>query len=529
MEGIESPDSPLIQTTDGPNRDHPYYGILPYIATKDPVKIMGTIFHSSSDISNVPVQHREPLDRLFNMFYIRDRHRITTMSHTFVNLIENRPQPQIEELKRVHNLVAYLIGYPWPYETATLYLLREGKFVSPSSQWPGFGITIEGDVPTFQPASAYSEIPCFMGIKNLDNRFKRSVAVMRDGKIYGNSDGTAHLPIVNDLATTIKRFTDVKEHWAIAQLINTPPDVVGRDAFCIRLFQSLAWFNQSKSQNLENQEIRLVLIAMAFESLLRIDLRPAPSQDNGKKTTGTRPTEHFIGALHTLLGPVNNLEKWASQFYEARSNAVHQGFANSLHLRTGPDKKKPFAVGGLADIGETIYRLCVNTTLAGHFVTKNYRLAGALVHVQEIIITLIKVLKDPKSGTDQKWEKVKDAGSLIHNYTTNQIQENTTYEVVELLLDLYLNLPSSQANTNRRPLQALATAAREKDLEQLVPLAREIPQQIHESRGTPNFIFEGLEDANAVGIAQILQWACHAIILFDDRRRHAAQQTQSNH
>ena len=151
------------------------------------------------------------------------------------------------------------------------------------------------------------------------------------------------------------------------------------------------------------------------------------------------------------------------------------------------------------------------------------------MHVQEIIIKLIKVLKDPKSGTDQKWEKVKDAGSLIRNYTTNQIQENTTYEVVALLLDLYLNLQSSQANTNRRALEDLATAARAKDLERLTPLAKEMPQLIQNSVRTPAFIFTGLGHAEAVGAVQILQWACHAIILFHDQRRHAAQHTQSNH
>ncbi len=523
---MDSPDAPKIHTTNGPDHTHPYYGILPYIATNRPITIMGTTFYSSIDTSSVPDQHRAPLNQLLNMFYIRDRHRITRMSYTYVELIENRPEPQIEALKRVHNLLAFLIGSAWPYETATFYLLREGTFRSHSSQWPGLGVTVEGDVPTSQSTSTYSETPCFTGIKNLDNRFKRSVGVMRDGRIFGDSDNTAGLSIVQDLVTIIQRSIEARDHWAIAQLIKTPSDVVRRDAFCKRIFRSLAWFNQSKSRNLENQEIRVVLLAMAFESLLGIDIGPAQSQDKGKNSAGTRTTEHFIGALLTLLGPVKNLREWAAQFYDARSSAVHRGFADSLHLRTQLDDNNRFAVGGLADIGETIYKLCINTTLAGHFAAKNYRLAGALVHVQEIIVKLIKVLKDPKSNTNEKWEKVKETGNLIQNYTINQIQENTTYEVVVLLLQLYLNLPTSHTDTARSSLEKLTQAAKTKDVNQ--SLAQDIQRLIHQSHGKPELIFTELEHAEAAGLAQILQWACHAIILFGDRRTHPAQQTQIN-
>ena len=514
-------ESPAIPTRSGPSIIHTYYGILPYIWTENPVSIFGTTFRGNHDLTGLPAVDAQNLRDIFQVFYLRHNERIGQMSYTILQLRENSPEPQLKRLSEAHQLLAFLLSdHSYPYEQATLYLLRLGTFHGRVAQ-PGGPVILEGQRANLKPhaGGAMESVPVFMGLRNADNRFSRIVSVRADSKIYGDSD-RHRLGVLTHFSNLLDQQLRRKSHWPITHLVETTPVLASKDTFLEKLFRSLNWYNQSTSSKLENEETRLVFLATAFECLLDISLSEPDMEDGAaaspRKTSGV--TEHFVRSLQTLLGPVPRLQEWANQFYSSRSSAVHRGRAESLHFRAGSSKKgeQKLSINSLADLGERIYRICVVTVLAGHYAAEEFDIAGSFVHTQELVFRVIKALNDPNKFPDEKLKEVQRISRSIRNYAIEGITEPTVYEATALLVDLFLQTAPPMSTGLKAAMEDLVASAKLKG-----------NQEVYESMSKFMCFFpgglridaslQGNERLTTMGVYQFLGWASHATTLFHEQ------------
>ena len=507
-------ESPAIPTRSGPSITHTYYAILPYIWTENPVTIFGTTFRGNHDLADLKAADAENLKKLFQIFYLRHNERISQMSYAIVQLIENNPEPQFKRLSAAQQLLAFILSkYSYRYEQSTLYLLRLGTLHSPIQQSNG-PIVLESPRPS--AGGGWEIVPAYIGLRNVDNRFKKAISVRLDAKIYGNSD-MHNLGVLTHLERLMDQQSRTSENRPIVQLLETKPELIRNDTFLERVFRSLKWYNQSTSNNLESEEAGLVFLATAFECLLEVSLSESEMEGEAVKGARRHPgvTEHFVRSLQTLLGPVPRLPEWATQFYNARSAAVHQGRAESHHFlaRTGKQKGQQLSINSLADLGEKIYQLCLTTVLAGHFAAEKFHLAGSFIHTQELVHRVTKVLKDTNKSPDDKLREVERISSSIRNYAIEGITEPTVYEATALLLDLFLQTAPPMDAGLKAAMEDLAASAKLKD-----------NQAVYESMSKFKRFFpggmrldanlQGNERLTAMGVYQFLGWASHATTLF---------------
>jgi hypothetical protein len=511
-------ESPAIPTRSGPNITHTYYGILPYIWTENPVTIFGTTFRGNHDLADLKASDAENLKKLFQIFYLRYNERISQMSYAIVQLIENNPEPQFKRLSAAQQLLAFILNkYSYRYEQSTLYLLRLGTLHVPVQQSNG-PIVLESPRPSV--SGGWETVPAYIGLRNIDNRFKKAISVRLDAKIYGNSD-MHNFGVLTHLERLVDQQSRTSEDWPIVRLLETKPERMGNDTFLERVFRSLKWYNQSTSNTLESEEAGLVFLATAFECLLEVSLSESEMEGEAVKGARRNPgvTEHFVRSLQTLLGPVPRLPEWATQFYNARSAAIHRGRAEAHHFLAGPSKHKgqQLSIKSLADLGMMIYRICFTTVLAGHFAAEKFDLAGSFFHTQELVNRVIKVLKDTNKSPDDKLREVQRISSSIRNYGIEAITESTVYEATALLLDVFLQMAPPMDAGLKAAMEELAASAKLKGnpavYESMSMFMRFFPRGIW-----PDDSLKGNERLIAIGVYKFLGWASHATILFHEQR-----------
>lgn len=138
----------------------------------------------------------------------------------------------------------------------------------------------------------------------------------------------------------------------------------------------------------------LVNLAIAFESLLDLE-------------AGGKVTTRFKEAVGLLVGDVPRLDSWLTQFYEARSQIVHEGRSASLMFVATDEPKKPskspeLEYRSLVSYGRQVFQVCVATVLTGAQIAERLKLASLLVTNQQRLERICQVLsKGDEAPTDR--------------------------------------------------------------------------------------------------------------------------------
>jgi hypothetical protein len=131
-------------------------------------------------------------------------------------------------------------------------------------------------------------------------------------------------------------------------------------------------------------------LAIAFEALL--------SLPEGQKT------DRIVDAIALLLGRVSRLDVWAAQFYDARSEIVHEGKTEKLYFQAIDSMNK--RSGGTAPIqvlhrsllgyGRRVFHLCMGTLLFGSELAEHAGLAEKLMTQEERFESMCRILSNDK-------------------------------------------------------------------------------------------------------------------------------------
>jgi hypothetical protein len=158
-----------------------------------------------------------------------------------------------------------------------------------------------------------------------------------------------------------------------------------------RVLTALEWYNRSCSGGLDD-EVLLINLAVAFESLLGLE-------------AGEKVTARFNQAIEVLLGPIPRLRSWSTQFYDARSQIVHEGRTRRLMFVPVDDPSKSKGSGedlryrDLMVYGRTVFRICAVTILTGARLAEKLRVADLFrtnrERLEEICRGISKASGDP--------------------------------------------------------------------------------------------------------------------------------------
>ncbi len=362
---------------------------MPYLKTTECVVVRGIPFWPSQDLETnheVDDDCKAHLRSLFSMFYLINDIRIEQMAYTHFHLESNHKKPS-EELTRLRE-ARILIGFHYSsphfpggdpfllHEHADLYLFsaaRVSKFL--------IGIENDNVLESQDQEGPHSyEVDGYEGILN----WHSSVWASTESRIYPSLPNF-WLNKSQDLSHDIRLIEHHSHLWAFHQFINAREKVNEETRQCI--FTAMEWYNRSCSGHI-SEEVSLIHLATAFESLLNLP-------------QGPDLTLRFKESLALLVGNIPRLESWIEQFYNARSKILHQGYWPHLGFYAADSdayksilkqKQEGVVYRSLASYGRRIFRLCLQTILAGVITTKEAGLTSLFFHNQERLQSICKHL-----------------------------------------------------------------------------------------------------------------------------------------
>jgi hypothetical protein len=170
-----------------------------------------------------------------------------------------------------------------------------------------------------------------------------------------------------------------------------------------RVLTAIAWYNRANT--IENDDDNAIInIGVAFETLLGL---PKDAK-----------TDRFVDAVSLLLGRISRLGLWAEQFYDARSDVVHQGKTERLSFV--PTKQKTAAESplyhSLLAYGRHIFQLCVGTLLFGANLGARAGLRERLITNQERFELICRIFDDSTLSMEGRFAAVDEALNLIEKF-----------------------------------------------------------------------------------------------------------------
>ncbi|MEE9429859.1 MAG: hypothetical protein V3V16_02395 [Melioribacteraceae bacterium] len=156
-----------------------------------------------------------------------------------------------------------------------------------------------------------------------------------------------------------------------------------------RLIRSMKWYNRSINNNISDHE-QLIYLSVSFESLL----------DLGKEKN---ITNRFKNSINILLGNNSKLNAWITQFYNARSEIVHRGYANDLNFSADQKNKEKTHYRDLLSYGRRIFQILFNSIIVSEYFKNSTNLVDLFISNRERVDLLIKKINknDTKSVLEQ--------------------------------------------------------------------------------------------------------------------------------
>lgn len=370
------------------------FAFFPYLKTSGPVHYRELTIRSSDDSDDLPSDAIQHFEELRAMFFLRDHLRIQKMSYAFYTSSEGSSSTSefTRQLIEFQTLVRFVYSTPHPifgdpflrYEHASLYLLQP-KTVSKHLLVSDHNVEILPEAQSLEFDSG-SETEGYEGW--LDD--ESYLWVTHGSRIFPPT-ARLWLNISQDLSVDLNyRLSPSRLYAPVAEYFKTRDKT---DNLGERILTALAWYNRSITVDID-ESVALVRLAIAFESLL--DLEP-----------GKRVTARFKEAVGLLVGDVPRLDSWLTQFYEARSQIVHEGRSTRLMFvasnEPGKSSKSPeLEYRSLVSYGRQVFQVCVATLLTGAQIAERLKLASLLVTNQQRLERICQVLSKGDEAPDDR-------------------------------------------------------------------------------------------------------------------------------
>lgn len=358
-----------------------WIAVFPYLKTTDSLKYKDLEIHSSQNISELDTDISSYVDDLSSMFFLRDDVRIKNLSIvtcTTKNEITN-PIDFIDKLNEFQSLISYIYSIPHHtsgepflnFEHSTYYLFRPIK-LNPELLYSGHNVEILSKDKKLNTNEA-TDIPGYEGRINGKSYFW----IVKNERIFPTS-ARIWLNISQDISNDFFRASNL--FYSIVSFFSSRSE---NDELAQRILTAITWYNRTNQMDIE-EEIALINLSIAFESLLNLD-RAGNIKSRFKET------------VNTLLGGLPRLDSWATQFYEARSQIVHEG--KSKRLAFNPTDNAQNNNGDnifyrpLVTTGRQIFQACVATIITGSKLSENMGLSSHFVTNKQRLENICKTVR----------------------------------------------------------------------------------------------------------------------------------------
>jgi hypothetical protein len=353
------------------------FAVFPFLKTTHPVTIGPHTFQSTNDLTGLSASDAERLSEIADMLFLKDDFRIRSASFTAMRHIKiDRGSAELDVLQNVQAIVAYayasphaIFGDPFlPYENASMVVFSP-QAVSIHLLQPDYNV-VPLSPRTLIPDER-GEVDGYAGLYN----FRHYFWIAKGSRLYGPSPDPG-LNISQDLSTDLgTRGRSDAPYQRLGGLLLRPlkPNAT-------RLFTALRWYNAANEDNL-NDDSALVNLAIAFEAVLGL---PASEK-----------SDRFVDAISLILGRTPRLDRWAQQFYAARSQIAHEGGTTLRRFSVATSKPdEAHLYQSLSSYGRQVFRLCLSTLLLGMELAEEIGLEAKLVTNQERFEHVCEVLGD---------------------------------------------------------------------------------------------------------------------------------------
>ncbi len=362
--------------------------VFPFLKTQGEVSIGGLTFRSTDVTEGLPAEQAASVSEIADMLFLKDNLRIRSASYAIVPFVDLNHQPHdVGALANLQAFVAY--GYCLPrFEFGDIFLTPEHASmvlltpcrVSMFALSPGTHVTEIG--PAGAPiADERNEVEGYAGLYGLRHWF----CAVKGSRLYPPRPQFT-LNDAQDMSYDIESMTKARiDYRLLSELLCKPASQVAS-----RVFTALRWFNAANNEE-DDDSAAIVELSIAFEALLRL-----PREQK---------TKHFTEAVSLLLGRTPRLDVWAEQFYEARSQVVHEGSTQKLRF-LATDKQKGPAYQSLLVYGRQVFQLCLGTVLSGAELAEKAGLQEKFVTNQERFGEICKLLGDAAIPARERLEKI---------------------------------------------------------------------------------------------------------------------------
>jgi len=377
------------------------FAVFPFLKTSRALSIGHLTFRSTDATDALSPEQVVYVQEIAGMLFLQDDLRIKSASYAVVPLVDmNAPITNVEHLTNVQSVVAYRYAQP-RHEFADLFLSPEhcSMAVFTPARLFASGVRPDFHVHAADPKCALvaddrGQVGGYAGLYN----FRHYFWVARGSRVYGPKP---HLTLnqSQDLSRDLHDAMAPRADFRLLSELLRKPDTQTSS----RIFTAVRWFNAANNEA-NDDAAALVNLSIAFEALLSL-----PPADK---------TDRLTDAISLLLGRLPRLGSWARQFYDARSQIVHEGRAQQLRFVATDSRKATEGplYQSLLSYGRQIFQLCLGTLLVGAELAESAGLEEKLVTNQERFQRICRVLEDKTVPARERLEHIGPIVAAIKQY-----------------------------------------------------------------------------------------------------------------
>jgi hypothetical protein len=415
--------------------------VFPFLKTRSEVSIGRLTFRSTDVLAGLTVEQAEQMREIRAMLFLKDDLRIDSASFA---IVPSSSRCSDEHLENVRALVAYHYATPHPLtgnpflspEHASLVVFTRDR-VALSLVRPPFHVSDVGP-PSDLTADAFGVVEGYSCSYNLRHPFWAA----RGSRLYGPLPHLT-LNISQDLGADLSQATERTDCHLLSELLERK----ATDA-STRIFTAVRWFNAA-NQEADDEAVTLVSLAIAFETLLSL-----PEKDK---------TDRLVDAISLLLGRLPRLGVWARQFYDARSQIVHEGRALEVRFVATDSAKRDQGARyrSLLSYGRQIFQLCLGTLLVGAKLAEGAALQESLVTNQE---RFEKICRELGNDTVTGAERLERIDSIVgaaerHRFVAEEkLKLKTMIDACRLAAKVLLECGTASTPGLKKRLKSLSSA-----------------------------------------------------------------------
>ena len=373
--------------------------VFPFLKTSGPITLGNFTFLSTNDTSGLAKENAAHVREVADMLYLQDDLRIESATYTILTPVDlDHDEKTLQELRRIQSVVAFCYSHPHRTFGIPFFSSDQASLAVFSPEpVPIFLVRPEHNVQATHPLAAMSRdewerVPGYYGRYN----FRHPFWVAKDSRVY------PHVPHIGlnhsqDLAYDLARCFETPTYHLLPRLINEA------GATADRVLRALGWFNRANTMHVDD-DTAILDLSVAFETLLGL---PKDAK-----------TERFVDAISLLLGRVERLDTWATQFYDARSDVAHEGQTTRSYFAPLKQKGQTDAAPYQSHLvyGRQIFQLCVGAVLFGSSLSKNAGIAEKFITNEERLQFVCKTIADESQPLEKRFKTIAETVDLIDNF-----------------------------------------------------------------------------------------------------------------